>query len=214
MPVSGSTEVLVTMTSSFQLDCVDDLGSPGTDSVNVTVSGIVNDACLTAGEIPATGPFPFDDAVDTLDATAHVSDPAPSCGSGPDGSTVWYRYTAPISGMLEISTTGSDYDTVVSAWDEAEGCLSLITSIACNDDGTMPPQSDLALSVNAGSTYLFQVGARGSGAGGQLSVSAIPEPSREWLMLAALASLLLLRWFEPAQRVGERRRRAAFRPTD
>jgi hypothetical protein len=211
MPVSGSTEVLVTTTSSFQLDCVDGLGSPGTDSVTVTVSGIVNDACLAAGEIPATGPFPFDDAVDTLDATAHVSDPAPSCGSGPDGSTVWYRYTAPVSGTFEISTAGSDYNTVISAWDEAEGCGSLVTAIACNDDGATPPQSKLVLNVDAGSTYLFQVGARSSGAGGQLSVSttpepisvsAIPEPSREWLHLAALASLLVLRRFEPGRRVG------------
>ena len=32
MPVSGSTGVLVIMTSFFQLDCVDALGSPGGDS--------------------------------------------------------------------------------------------------------------------------------------------------------------------------------------
>ncbi len=201
MPVSGSTGVLVTTTSFFQLDCVDALASPGADSVTVTVSGVVNDACLAAGEIPAAGPFPFDDAVDTLGATAHASDPTPVCGSGPDGSTVWYRYTAPISGTFDISTAGSDYDTVVSAWD---GCGSLVTSVACNDDGATPPQSDLVFSVDAGSTYLFQVGDRGGGAGGQLSVSAIPEPSREWLILAALATLLLLRRFEPGQRVGER----------
>ena len=207
MPISGSTGVLVTTTSLFQLDCVDALASPGTDSVTVTVSIVVNDACLAAGEIPAAGPFPFDDAVDTIDATAHASDPTPVCGSGPDGSTVWYRYTAPISGTFEISTAGSDYDTVVTAWDDAEGCGSLVTSVACNDDGATPPQSDLVFTAEAGSTYLFQVGAGSGGGGGQLSVSAIPEPSREWLTLAALASLLLLRRFGPTQRVGERTHR-------
>jgi hypothetical protein len=139
--ISGSKGELVTVTSLFQLDCVDDLGNPGSASVSVTVSGVANDACLNAGSIPATGPFPFDDALTTLDATAHTSDPtaSPSCSSGPDGATVWYRYAAPISGTFDISTAGSDYDTVISAWNAAEGCGSLVTSVACNDDGAAPP---------------------------------------------------------------------------
>ena len=209
MSISGSTGVPVDVASFFQLDCVDGLGNPGSDSVSVTVSGVVNDACLNARSIPATGPFPFDDALSTLDATAHASDPtaSPGCSSGPDGFTVWYRYAAPISGTFDISTAGSDYDTVVSAWNAAEGCGSLVTSVACNDDGATPPQSDLSFAVDAGSTYLLQVGALGGKAGGQLAVSAIPEPKREWLALGALASLLLLRRLELRQRASEPTRR-------
>jgi hypothetical protein len=209
MSISGSTGVLVTVTSLFQLDCVDDLGNPGFASVSVTVSGVANDACLNARSIPASGPFPFDDALSTLDATAHTSDPtaSTSCSSGPDGATVWYRYAAPISGTFDISTAGSDYDTVASAWNAAEGCGSLVTAVACNDDGATPPQSDLSFAVDAGSTYLLQVGAFGGGTGGQLAVSAIPEPRREWLTLGALASLLLLRRLGLRRRASELARR-------
>lgn len=74
---------------------------PLPSSPNVVVDGILDDA-----------------ASDSVD---------PSCA--PDGGDVVYSYVPPFSGPYLISTDGSDFDTVLSIYDE--NCLQ---ELACNDD--------------------------------------------------------------------------------
>lgn len=78
-----------------------------------------------------------------------TTDGSSSCGGGGD---VWWRYTSPITGTISVDTCGSDFDTVVSVFDDCGG-----TELACNDDGC-GLQSSLEFSATEGATYLVRVG--------------------------------------------------------
>ena len=69
-----------------------------------------------------------------------------------------------------------------------------VTELACDDDSGPVGQgsSEVAFPINKDSTYLILVGHRNAGAGGSLRLVVVPEPSRGWLALAALASLSAL----------------------
>lgn len=106
-------------------------------------------------------PLPFNDGVDTTEATTAVDDPD-CAGNGP---TVWYAYTPSADGFLTANTFGSDYDTTLSLYTGSRGSLD---QIACNDDfGSL--QSRVDWEAEAGETYYLMVGAFGSGPGGLLN---------------------------------------------
>jgi hypothetical protein len=160
----------------------------------LTVALAPNDLCIESTIVDDMPTFQFDDAQDTTLATADGSDPTPDCGMGADGATVWYSFVASENEPVQVSTTGSNYDTVVSVWQGSEAsCGSLTTQVACNDDLGMGVVTSLAeFDAVAGTSYLIQVGARNSGEGGDLVV-AVPEPGSRWLFVAAVASLGWLR---------------------
>jgi hypothetical protein len=109
--------------------------------------------------------LPFDDAVDTSDATEAADDP--DCfGAGP---TVWYALTLAEDAFVEINTFGSDYDTTLSAYVGERGDLD---QIACRDDSADTLQSRIRFAADAGTTYHIMVGAFGSGSGGDLVLNA------------------------------------------
>jgi hypothetical protein len=85
----------------------------------------------------------------------------PSCGSM--GEDVWYQFTAPASGSVNITTqAGSIGDGVMALY---SGTCGSWTQIACNDDasGLMPEIS--AASLTPGATYLVRFWQYGGGTG-------------------------------------------------
>ena len=52
------------------------------------------------------------------EATIQTSEPDETGGEG--GTSVWWRWTAPASGWVEINTTGSDFDTVLAVYTGAD----------------------------------------------------------------------------------------------
>ncbi len=122
--------------------------------------GPPNDDCADASPI-GDGPTPFSNVGGTTDG------PAPC-----DlliGSDIWYDYTATCTGNWRVDTCGSDFDTVLAAYD---GCGCPVgTLLDCNDDfdfcGDGGLQSVLNVPVVAGQCYRLQVGgfmgAMGSG---------------------------------------------------
>jgi len=82
-----------------------------------------------------------------------------SCGNSATAPDVWYEYTASQTGLLQIQTTDSQLDTVVTVFDACFGA-----ELACNDDafagspvnyGTL--QSYLSLPVLSGQDYFVRV---------------------------------------------------------
>jgi hypothetical protein len=107
-----------------------------------------NDDFANASVISVT---PFTDAVNTTDATTQATD-STGCGGS---HSVWYAYTASHSGTLSFDTSGSDFDTLLSAYTGTEGSLTLV---ACNDDANSTLQSQVSFDVTSGTTYHFMVG--------------------------------------------------------
>lgn len=114
--------------------------------------------------------IPFDDAIDTSEATTAFDDP--ECAG--QGHTVWYAYTPAMDMQIEANTVGSSYDTTLSAYTGVRGALA---QLACNDD-YYGLQSRIILDVEAGETYYFMVGAYYEGPGGSLNfhVDVAPPP--------------------------------------
>ncbi len=120
--------------------------------------------------------LPFTDAIDTTEATADPNDPSP-CRNYPNNS-VWYRYTPPDSNFVQISTEGSDYNTIVGVF---VGDYSALNQANCYTGN-----SPFTISLSAGTTYYIMiVGGTGSypspigNYGGALQIS-ISESTDSW----------------------------------
>lgn len=96
----------------------------------------------------------FFDLVSSTSAATLQSGESRPCGS--IGRTVWYRYVPVTSHTLRLNTYWSNFDTVIAAYRGTS--LSALTLLGCNDDAGGTLQSELAVSVTAGSTYYIQVG--------------------------------------------------------
>lgn len=97
--------------------------------------------------------LPFLDNTSTNGATEN-GDPAASCvGLGVPTHTVWYRYTPPADVVLDFSTAGSNYDTVLAAYTGEPGSLVEVFG-GCNDDvGGGSTTSLVTIIAEGGVTY-------------------------------------------------------------
>jgi len=116
-----------------------------------TIPGGFPDACANA----LTVALPYNGSLVTTTATLDTTDPAPGCGNGSRGRSVWYRFTAPTAGTLTANTFGSSYDTVLATYTGACGAFTAVPG-ACNDD-TGGTQSRVSFPATAGTTYYFLV---------------------------------------------------------
>ncbi len=82
----------------------------------------------------------------------------------PGGASVWWRWTAPLSGNLAVTTAGSNFDTLLAAYTGTT--VGALTQLAANDDeqapGTAPEATRIRTSlitfpVTAGTTYYLAV---------------------------------------------------------
>ncbi len=125
-----------------------------------------NDECSGAIDID---PMPFADALDVTGATLGAFDPLQTCTqfSSQNFNSVWYRFTPDVDGVIHAATSGSNYDTIVSA---LTGQCGILTEEACDNDGGPQVASDLLVAAGAGVPYLFDVASRVQG-GGQMEVA-------------------------------------------
>ncbi len=86
-------------------------------------------------------------------ATAEGGEPA-HAGSTAGGS-LWYRFTAPASGILHLNTLGSDIDTVLAVY--TGGSLGSLTPVGSNDNRAVDLRSGLSVPVTGGTTYRLAV---------------------------------------------------------
>jgi hypothetical protein len=115
-------------------------------------SGLANETCASATDIPAT---PFSVNASTRSATTESTGPAPACGNQSRGNSVWYRFTAPANSVVTAQTYGSSYDTILAVY---SGSCSLLTPVICNDDSA-GLQSRVTFPTLGGITYYFLVSA-------------------------------------------------------
>jgi len=136
-------------------DCPAGCGNGIVDQPGADVQHGAADAC-EAPTVIAT--VPFTDETDTTAATTSSSDPDQSCpfnGPRKDSNSVWYSFTPASAGTATVDTSGSGYDTVVTAY---TGPCGHLREIACNDDiSNTNRQSAVSIPVSGGTRYLLEV---------------------------------------------------------
>jgi len=116
----------------------------------------------------------FNDVQDSSGATTESADPTPPCanqftvaqgnmGGHPNGAynTIWYKFTPIFSANLNVDTSGSSYDSVISIWTGSAGSL---VNVACNDDinpGIVLQSQLLGVRLTASTTYYIMVSSFG-----------------------------------------------------
>lgn len=118
-----------------------------------------NDNFANAINITSTS---FTDTKDSSGATTETNDPQlAACAPGPF-NTIWYKVVPTGTGLANIDTIGSNYDTVLSLWSGTS--QTALTAVTCNDDITpgVNIQSQLTnVTLTAGTTYYIMVSSFG-----------------------------------------------------
>jgi hypothetical protein len=116
-------------------------------------------------------PLPPPSGVDfatTTNATREFGEPLHGGNEG--GASVWWSYQPTQSGVLVLSTAGSDFDTLLGVYtvnDPLDHNISHLIPVAQNDDalGATDGHSEVSLAVEAGRLYYIAVDGYGGDSG-------------------------------------------------
>ncbi|MFT4541797.1 MAG: hypothetical protein ACI835_004259 [Planctomycetota bacterium] len=116
------------------------------------------DDCAAADVIAGEGIFGFDTSIATTGVEGQNETLCYDFGMTSVRRDVWYEWTADSSGDATVTMciTGVTADTKIAAY-PAGGCPSDGSAIACNDD-TCSLQSEISFAVDAGTSYMLQIG--------------------------------------------------------
>ncbi len=89
-----------------------------------------------------------------VSATKETGEPNHAGNVG--GKSVWWKWTAPISGLVTVDTHGSNFDTLLAVYTGTN--IGSLTEIVSNDDdGSGNNNSGVAFSVQSGNEYQIAV---------------------------------------------------------
>lgn len=91
--------------------------------------------------------------VDNLDASKEMNEPDHAGNSG--GKSVWWNWTASLTGQLNLSTAGSDFNTLLGVYTGSD--VSTLSLLAENNDDLPATTSALSFIAEAGTTYRIAV---------------------------------------------------------
>jgi hypothetical protein len=143
-------------------------GAAGAITLNLALAsgppvGPANDDFADAATL--TG-FPSTASADNTGATKEPGEPNHAGNLG--GSSLWWRWTAPQSGMVGFDTFGSGIDTLLAVYvGDGLGTLMLVGE---NDDAGAGLQSEVVVDAQAGQTYRIVVDGF-AGASGPISLN-------------------------------------------
>jgi hypothetical protein len=107
-----------------------------------------------------------------------TTDGSASCGASGTTRDVWYAYRAPCTGILTVDSSGSGYDTVLSAHSGCPGTTA--NQINCNDDAFFGVNwSQISFAVNKGSLYYIRVSGFNGAFGNYQLHSVLGPPSND-----------------------------------
>jgi hypothetical protein len=122
--------------------------------LRLPIVGPANDAFADAATVGT-------EAVATQSTVSATTEPGePACGS----ATVWFNWTAPVSGTVIIDTQGSGFDTMLAAY-TGSAVNGLTSAGSCVDDFANTLLSQIEFPVTSGTTYRIQAGGFGGETG-------------------------------------------------
>ena len=103
-------------------------------------------------------------------ATAEPKEPSHRPGGTLTAShSIWWKFTAPLTGVYNISTSGSNFDTVLDVYTGT--AVSKLTRLGFNDDANGSTYSSLVLALTKGVTYRIAVDGYDSGRVGMVRLA-------------------------------------------
>jgi hypothetical protein len=88
-------------------------------------------------------------------ATRETGEPSHAPSGNAGGKSIWFRWTAPATGQVEITTDGSNFDTLLGVYTGTS--VSGLTAIAKNDDGPIGLTSRVVFTATSGVVYQIAV---------------------------------------------------------
>lgn len=122
-----------------------------------------SDSCASPDAISGEGSFTFDNTFATMDGLDHAA--CDFFGSQSIDSDVWFAWTAPCDGDVNVDTCGSSVDTKVAVYNNVACPPGDADLLACNDD-FCGLQSQVTFAATNGATYLIRLGTFPGAAGG------------------------------------------------
>ncbi len=148
--------------------------------------------CVGGGAAPANDQFanrlalPSCPAgvVDSTNVNATKEAGEPNHAGDAGGASVWYSWTASVSGSVTVDTLGSNFDTLLAVYTGA--AVNSLTPVAQNDDivPVTNVRSRVTFNATAGTAYLIAVDGKG-GATGNFRLT-FTVPSNDPLAFAAV----------------------------
>jgi hypothetical protein len=143
------------------------VGGAGGASGNLSITAYspANEQC--EGALELTNALPY--SMNTASAGA-TGDPTPACAAAVTKS-VWFSFVPTLNGLAQITTCGSDFDTVLQVY---SGSCSSLSSVTCNDNNgplCAGSQASVSFHANAGTRYWIQAGGS-AGSSGNLVIKA------------------------------------------
>lgn len=107
-------------------------------------------------------------------ATRELGEPEHVPGAG-GSATLWWKWTPSFSADVQMTTTGSDFDTVLAVYTGSS--LGSLTLVAANDDRAPgDPLSSVSFWTPSGTTYYIAIdGKNGAKGAARLNIGAIPS---------------------------------------
>lgn len=112
--------------------------------------GAVNDNFSTAAVLTGMTGSSY---ADNRDASKEIGEPNHAGGSG--GKSVWWQWQAPLTGMVELTILGSDFDTLLAVY--SGDTLSSLSLVADNDNDPPLTSSRVVFTVQTGTRYRIAV---------------------------------------------------------
>jgi sugar lactone lactonase YvrE len=143
-------------------------GSATSQVATLTVLVPTNDAFANATALSGTN---FNVTGSNVGATKESGEP--NHAGNPGGRSVWWSWTAPVSGTMTLDTFGSSYDTLLAVY--TGNSVSKLTPLISDDDASNVLQSQLIFGAKAGKTYRIAVdGYNGASGTIQLNLAWAP----------------------------------------
>ena len=101
------------------------------------------------------------------------------------GGSVWFKWTAPLSGTVEVDACESNFDTLLAVY--TGSAVNALTPVASNDNGggTCSPGSKLTVSATAGTAYRIAVDGVGGAEGSvELAIQAPGSGTQQTLTVS------------------------------
>ena len=168
---SVTIQAIVGTTYQIAVDGFNDGSGALIGNVNLTINQPGNDYFDTRLALSGGSVSVLDNNI--YASTEFMTEPLHAGNVG--GHSLWWSWTAPINGMVNINTAGSDFNTLLGVYTGT--VLNALTPVASNDDVAPGVNLNSAVSFMAMAGTTYQIAVDGyNGATGNITLNLVQQP--------------------------------------